>query len=172
MGSSLKDPVVLIFWTVALMLLALAGWLGWSQQQVAGWARVGGQVVSSRVLPDGQGKYRGELTVRTADGEQTVRTGWSSQLSAGMQATLDETPTGTTLAFPQNPADTKDLRWPPQPQDAFLPWALAASAGLFAFIPVGVVALSQRRDAIKIAGSIFVVLGQSGLSHATLAQRA
>ncbi|MBX3172573.1 MAG: DUF3592 domain-containing protein [Candidatus Eremiobacteraeota bacterium] len=155
----MRDPVVLIFWAVALLLLAVAGWSGWNQHQIAGWARVSGQVVSSRVLPDAHGKYVGELTVRTADGERQVRTGWASQLASRMQATLDETPAGTNLAFPQNPADAKDLRWPPQPQDAIMPWALAGGALLFVFIPVGVVALSQRKDAIKIAGSIFLVLG-------------
>ena len=158
-GAEMKDPVILAFWAVALLFLAVAGWLGWSQHQVAGWARVSGQVVSSQVLPDGQGKYVGEVTVRTAEGERQVRTGYSSDLATSVQATLDETPAGSNLAFPQNPANARDLRWPPRPEDAILPWAVAGGGLLFAFIPVGVVALSQRKDAIKIAGGIFVLLG-------------
>lgn len=160
----MKDPVVLIFWAVALMLLAVAGWLGWSQHQVAGWGRVSGQVVSSRVVPDAHGKYLGEVTVRTPEGERQVRTGWASQLASSMQATLDQTPVGTNLAFPQNPTDAKDLRWPPKPEDALLPWALVVGALLFVFIPVGVVALSQRKDSIRIAGGIFVVLGLGAIA--------
>lgn len=154
-----KEPVVLAFWAVALVFLAVAGWLGWSQHQLAGWARVNGRVVRSQVVPDGQGKYVGEVTVETADGERQVRTSWSSQLAANMQSTLDETPPGRQLALPQNPADAKDLRWPPKPEDAILPWAVAGGGLLFALIPVGVVALSERKDAIKIAGGLFVALG-------------
>lgn len=56
----MKDPVILAFWAVALLFLAVAGWLGWSQHQAAGWARVSGQAVSSTLLPDGQGKMWGE----------------------------------------------------------------------------------------------------------------
>ncbi len=141
------------------MLLAVAGWLGWSQHQVAGWARVSGQVLSSQVLPDAHGKYVGEVTVRTAEGERRVRTSWSSQLSSDMQATLDQAPAGAHLAFPQNPDDARDLRWPPKPQDAILPWGVGLGALLFVFIPVGVVALSERKDAIQIAGGIFMLLG-------------
>ena len=150
---------MLVFWAVALLLWVLAGWLGWSQHQLNGWARVSAQVVSSQVVPDGQGKYVGEVTVSTADGERKVRTSSSSQLAANVQATLDETPAGTTLALPQNPSEAKDLRWPPQPADAIVPWAVAGGGLLFILIPVGVVALSERRDAMKIAGGIFATLG-------------
>ncbi|MBS2037052.1 DUF3592 domain-containing protein [bacterium] len=155
----LKEPVMLVFWAVALVFLAVAGWLGWSQHQLNTWARVSGRVVRSQVLPDGQGKYVGEVTVLTADGERKLRTSWSGQLASRVQSTLDETPAGTTLALPQNPADAQDLRWPPQPEDALLPWVVAGGGILFALIPVGVVALSERKDAIKIAGGIFVALG-------------
>lgn len=154
-----KDPVIWIFWAVALILLAGAGCLGWSQHRVAGWARVSGQVVRSRVVADAHGKWLGELTVRTSEGERQVRSNWASPLAKNMQATLDQAPAGTNLAFPQNPADARDLRWPPKPEDAIMPWALVGGALLFVFIPVGVVALSQRKDAIKIAGGIFVLLG-------------
>lgn len=154
----MKDPVVLVFWGIALLFFALALGLGWNQHQVQCWPRVQVQVVDKQVVPNSSGQYLGEVTVTTPAGQKLkLRTSWSSSQSASIQSRLDTLP--KTAALPENPQDPNDLRLPPDDTDALLPWFIAAGGLLFAIIPVGVIALSQRKDGIRIAAGLFVLIG-------------
>lgn len=169
----MKDPILLVFWGVAALFLVLAAGLAWTQHQIDSWPRVTVQIQDRQVVPDRHGKYVGEVTVTTAKGEQLkLRTSWASSQSASMQSTLDSLP--QTAALPENPQDPKDLRLPAQDTDALMPWFIAVGGLLFAVIPVGVIALSERKDGIRIAATLFVLIGllMLGLGAGLAYQRA
>ena len=154
----MKNPILLVFWGVAALFLALALGLAWYQHQVETWPRVNVQVEDRQVVRDNYGKYVGEVTVTTPAGQHLkVRTSWASSQFATMQSKMDAIPTTTSL--PENPEDPKDLRLPPEDIDAILPWCIAAGGLLFAVIPVGVMALADRKDCIRITGTLFILIG-------------
>lgn len=154
------DPVLLIFFAIAALIEIGALGLGWYQARVADWPRVAAQVLSSEVTDTGQGRYSGLVKVRLSDGQEAqLTTPRGSSDPASIQLDLEAFPAGMALGIPQNPDDPKDLRLPPDPSEAWLPWILAASGSLFALIPIGVVALSRRQDAIAIGGRVFIVCG-------------
>ncbi|MGE0492329.1 MAG: DUF3592 domain-containing protein [Vulcanimicrobiota bacterium] len=155
----LRDPVVLIFWGIGALLLALGGFFGWSMQRVAGWPKLTVEVISSQVVPNGN-DFLGEVRIKTSQGaEKVLTTSWSSSDVTLIESALAATPVGAEVDLPQNPSDPEDLRLPPGGSDWIIPLALAGGGLLFGVIPVGVMALSDRSDAVALAGLGFVVIG-------------
>lgn len=160
MRQHLKDPVVTIFFVIAALVVAGALTLGHYQARVARWPRLNVTVVSSEVVAEAGGRYLGRVVFREQSGtEGSVVTSWGSSDPATMESSLRPFEAGARIALPQNPADPGDLRLPPDPMDAWLPWFLAAGGLLFALVPVGVVALSNRKDALRVGGLVFAMTG-------------
>ncbi|MCA9792510.1 MAG: DUF3592 domain-containing protein [Candidatus Eremiobacteraeota bacterium] len=155
----LREPVVLIFWGIGALLLALGGFFGWSMQRVASWPKLTVEVISSQAVPNGN-DFLGEVRVKTSQGaEKVLTTSWSSSDVTLIESALAATPVGAQVDLPQNPSDPEDLRLPPGGSDWIIPLALAGAGLLFGVIPIGVMALSDRSDAAALAGLGFMVIG-------------
>ena len=160
MKSYFRDPVLLIFFGIAALTVLGAMALGWQNHRVASWPRVPVQVISSEVARNKYDTYEGQVKVRLADGaEKLLVTSWASSNPAAIQAELVGLQVGASVGVPQDPENTNDMRLPPDPSQAWVPWVLAAGGLLFALIPIGVIALSERKDAVRIGGLVFVACG-------------
>jgi hypothetical protein len=160
MKKYLGEPVILVFFAVAALFVLGAVGLGWQQHRVDAWPRVVVEVISSEVTLNQYNTYQGEVRVRLAGGgEKLLVTSWSSVKAEEIRAQLESLPAGAAVGVPQNPENKEELQLPPDPSQAWLPWALAGGGLLFALVPVGVVALSERKDAVRICGLVFVGCG-------------
>ncbi len=169
MRDYLREPVILIFWLIGAAFLLSGLVVGWQTHQVSNWPTVSAKVINSQVIKDSDGKYVGQVEFEVADAPHvTLTTSWGSSSMTLMQSEIDWMKTGSTILLPNNPRKSSDFRFPPRASDALIPGVLALAGLLFAAIPIGVVALSQRQDAFKIAGQIFsaigfITIGVSGL---------
>lgn len=161
MKSLWRDPVVLLFFAVAILVTSLGLGLGWQQQREANWPRLPVTVESAEVVTNASKTYDGVVRVRLPDGQsRDVRTSWSSNSPEEIQEVLGSARAGESLGLAQNPEQPEDLRLPPSPNQRFLVWGLLFGGGLFAVVPVVVAGLSNRGDALRLS---LALLGASGV---------
>ncbi len=156
----LKDPVVLIFFAIAILVELLAFGLWWRQKVVESWPRVEVTILKKEVTATAGSQYGGSVTVATQSDQQfLVMTDWGSTDPVLLEKELASYKEGSKASLPQNPENKDELRLPPDPTQAWLPFLLAATGSLFALVPIGVVALSNRKDAVSVGGLVFVLAG-------------
>jgi hypothetical protein len=160
MKEHLRDPVLLVFFAIAALVVGGALALGWYEHRIGSWPLAPVEILTSEVVRDQYDRYQGQVKARTSGGQERVlTTTWSVTDPADMEAQMEAFPEGQTVGIPQNPEDPEDLRLPPDPNQAWLPWILASCGLLFALVPVGVVALTRREDALAVGGLVFVGCG-------------
>lgn len=155
--------IVLMFWAVAGLFVALAVGLGWSVYQVGTWPRASAVVLSSQVAPDGSGAFEARLVVTVNNQERQLSAG-EGPVAQDLQARLDHWKAGSQMIVAENPASAADVRIPPEAADWILPVALALGGVLMAAMPIAVMAFSQRKDAFVLTGRFFILLGAACLA--------
>ncbi|MFA5507082.1 MAG: DUF3592 domain-containing protein [Vulcanimicrobiota bacterium] len=160
-SSLLKNPVVLIFWVLGLLVIAGAVWLLLGLQARKAWPVVAAEVISSEVINAPHGNsLTGQVEALAEDGTvYTITLGWNSSSRGLLEKALAVAPAGERILLSVNPDDQADVRLPVAALDYFMPSMLVVGGLLFIFIPVGVVALSGRKDSLRMAGWSFVMCG-------------
>ncbi len=142
-------------------------------RELQSWPKISGMVVSVGAVPNSSGNFVGQVEVRSDQGEVLViTTDWSSPDPGRIQGELGSFEEGEMVGIPQNPRDPQDLRLPPDPKQLWVPLALALGGILFVLIPIGVVALSERKNApvavgasFGVLGALLAILGALGIAH-------
>lgn len=147
-----------IFFSIGLlMILAGALFFGYENRAVS-WPRVPAEVLRSEQVSAPSGSTGGEVEVKFSDGSKRVLSlGYSSD-SATIENDLAAYPVGATVMLPQNPNDPTDVRLPPS-GSLLVALVLGGGGFLFILIPIGVVALDQRNDALRLVGWLFLGIG-------------
>ena len=158
-----RDPVVLLFSLIGLAFLLGAGLYGHYLWTISShWPRVDAIIQESK-LSSARGNYRGEVVVSYRAAGQEYQTTITSGISSGsadlVRKELAEYPPQEHCMLPLNPDNPQDVRLKPGTGEAILVGGLALGGLLFILIPVGVVALSRRQDAIRLTGFTFMAIG-------------
>ncbi|MFN8610228.1 MAG: DUF3592 domain-containing protein [Vulcanimicrobiota bacterium] len=157
--------ILLMFWAVAGLLAAISVALGWSIHQIDSWPRASAVVVSSRLVPSEAGSFQAEVVVVLGSQERHLSAG-QSQTAQDLQNRLDACKPGAQLVVSENPANSADVRLPPEPGDWIIPLALMLGAALFAATPAAVMALARSKQAFAWTGRLFILLGAACLASA------
>ena len=158
MKKHLKDPVVLIFFTLGLVIILGALVLAWNQYRVESWPTVAAEVVSTQVVQNSHGRHEGRVQVKLGERLLTL-TSRDTTDPADIEEGMSDWRPGSTLVLPQNPENPEDLRLPLDTLGHWVPWLVAFGGLAFILVPVGVVALTERKDAVRIIGAILVAAG-------------
>jgi hypothetical protein len=120
-------------------------------------------VIESKVTSARQGRYESEIAVRYRAAGQVLEKRLSSGATTSSltlaESELAQYPPDSRCLLALNPDDPQDIRLNPGLTEVILIGGLSVGGLLFLLIPVGVVALSQRRDATRLVGHGFAGIG-------------
>lgn len=152
--------ILALFLGIGAVLALVGTWLQWRQYVVDGWPQTQVEVLASEASENEYGRFVPVVSVRLPDARVVVlQTGLEAQTFAEAAETLAAFEVGARVLVPANPDEQSDLRLPVEGPNRWLGLMLVGGGLLFVLVPLGIIAIANRRDAFAWAGRILAACG-------------